>query len=101
MSLKPNVPHQLIKMVWENKDDEAKGTIDLLVMDDQLCYIRNMKMTADTWNPLKECHERNMFSNKVHLMRTICNLKLEEGGDAIAHISAMNDLFAKLSDVKS
>ena len=32
-------------------------------------------------------------------MRTICNLKLEEGGDAIAHISAMNDLFTKLSEV--
>lgn len=53
---------------WDNKDDEARGTIGLLVMDDQLCHIRNMKTAAETWNVLKEYHEKNTLSNKVYLM---------------------------------
>ncbi|XP_073831708.1 uncharacterized protein [Musca autumnalis] len=84
---------------WDAKDDEARGTIGLLVMDDQLGHIRNMKTAKDTWNALKEYHERNTLTNKVYLMRSICSLKLEEGGDAVAHINAMNDLFTKLRDV--
>lgn len=84
---------------WEYKDDEARGTIGLLVMDDQLGHIRNLKTAKETWNALKDYHEKNTLTNKVYLMRSICSLKLDEGGDAISHINAMNDLFTKLSDL--
>lgn len=84
---------------WECKDDEARGTIGLLVMDDQLVHIRNLKTAKETWNALKDYHEKNTLTNKVYLMRSICSLKLEEGGDAIMHINTMNDLFTKLRDV--
>ncbi|XP_073811912.1 uncharacterized protein [Musca autumnalis] len=84
---------------WEDKDDEARGTIGLLVMDDQLCHIRHLKTAKETWNALKEYHERNTLTNKVFLMRSICSLKLEEGGDAVSHINDMNDLFTKLRDI--
>lgn len=84
---------------WDEKDDEARGTIGLLVMDDQLCHIRHLKTAKETWNALKEYHERNTLTNKVFLMRSICSLKLEEGGDAVSHINNMNDLFTKLRDI--
>ena len=47
-------------------------------MNDQLCQIHNMNTAEDTWKALKDYNERNM---------TICNLKLEEVGDEIVHIS--------------
>lgn len=50
---------------WEIKDDEARGTIGLLVMDDQLCHIRNKNTAKDTWMALKEYHEKNTLANKV------------------------------------
>lgn len=84
---------------WEYKDVGARGTIGLLVMDDQLGHIRNLKTAKETWNALKDYHEKNTLTNKVYLMRSICSLKLEEGGDAIGHINSMNDLFTKLRDV--
>lgn len=50
---------------WDDKDDEARATIGLLVMDDQLCLIRHLKSAKETWNALKEYHERNTLTNKV------------------------------------
>lgn len=84
---------------WDMKDDEARGTIGLLVMDDQLGHIRSAKTAKATWSALKDYHEKNTLTNKVYLMRSICSLKLQEGGNAISHINAMNDLFTKLRDV--
>lgn len=77
---------------WETFDDEARGTIGLAVEDDQLAHIRTAKTARATWEALKNYHEKNTLANKAHLMRSICSLKLEEGGDAKAHIIRMQEL---------
>lgn len=84
---------------WEEADDQARGWIGLSVEDDQLIHIRNKKSAKEVWNVLKEYHEKNTLTNKVHLMRTICSLKLENGGNVIDHINRMQDLFMKLRDI--
>lgn len=58
---------------------------------------------ADTakksWDALKNYHEKSTLANKVYLVRSICAFKLEENGDARAHINRMQDLFTKLNDI--
>lgn len=84
---------------WDELDDEARGTIGLAVEDDQIAHIRSAKTAKESWKALKDYHEKNTLANKVYLVRSICALKLEEGGDAKAHINQMQDLFTKLSDI--
>lgn len=80
---------------WIKKDNKARAMIGLSVEDDQLGYIRNEKTTLDVWNALK----KHTLSNKVHLIRSICNLKLEENGDVQKHINQLTELFQKLRDI--
>lgn len=83
---------------FDTHDDEARGTIGLLVEDDQLAHIRKAATAKAMWDALKEYHEKDSFTNRVTLMRTICCMKLEEGGNAVAHINQMRDLFSRLCD---
>ena len=47
----------------------------------------------------KDYHEKETLTNKVHLMRMICSLRLEEGVNASQHINKIQELFLKLKDV--
>lgn len=85
--------------IFDTHDDEARGTIGLLVEDDQLAHIRKSATAKAMWNALKEYHEKDSFTSRVTLMRTICCMKLEEGGNAVAHINQMRDLFSRLCDL--
>lgn len=80
-------------------DNKARALIGLMVEDDQLPYIRNEITALGSWNALKEHYEKHTLSNKVHLIRSICSLKLEENGDVEKHISRMSGLFQKLRDI--
>lgn len=84
---------------WDQCDDEARGTIGLSVEDDQLPLIRLKVTSKECWDALKDYYEKNTLTNKVFLMRTICSLKLEPGGDARAHIHKMQNLFSRLRDM--
>lgn len=84
---------------WDEAHDQARGSIGLSVEDDQLVHIRTQKTAKDVWNALKDYHEKNTLTNKVHLMRTICSLKLNNGGNVVDHINRMQELFMKLRDI--
>lgn len=84
---------------WDAADSKAQAYIGLTVEDGQLIHIRNKNTAKEMWNTLKEYHEKNTLTNKVHLMRTICSLKLEEGGNAPHHITRMQELFLRLCDI--
>jgi len=84
---------------WDELDDVARGTIGLAIDDDQLIHIRSATTAKESWTALKQYHEKSTLANKVFLVRSICALKLEEGGDAKAHINQMQELFTKLNDL--
>lgn len=84
---------------WDEVDDEARGIMGLSVEDNQLAHIRSKKTAKETWDALKDYHEKSTLTNIVSVMRTICTLKLVEGGDAKAHIEQMQNLFTRLSDL--
>lgn len=81
---------------WTKKDGEARAYIGLLVCDNQLNYVRKATSARNAWDNLKNYHEKSTLSNKVTLMRAICNLKLEENGNVVSHVNAMTELFEKL-----
>lgn len=85
--------------VLKKLDNKTRAWIGLLVEDDQLKYIRNKETALDSWNALKNHHEKHTLSNKVHLIRSICKLKLEENGNVEQHMNRMDELFQKLRDI--
>ena len=85
--------------VLKKLDNKKRAWIGLLVEDDQLKYIRNEETALDSWNALKNHHEKHTLSNKVHLIRSICKLKLEENGNVEQHMNRMDELFQKLRDI--
>ena len=87
------------ELEWEKGNNQAKALIGLLVEDGQLVHIRRASSARDAWLALKTYHEKSTLSHKVHLMRKICNLKLEEGADVQNHINQMTELFDKLRDI--
>uniref|UniRef100_A0A1Y1LUY5 CCHC-type domain-containing protein n=1 Tax=Photinus pyralis TaxID=7054 RepID=A0A1Y1LUY5_PHOPY len=93
------VTNQLEIDAWYKLDDQARAWIGLSVKDDQLTHIWKAKSAVEAWSNLKEYHEKSTLSNKVHLMRLICSLKMDEGSSAIDHINRMQELFIKLSDI--
>lgn len=78
---------------------KQEAQLVLAIEDDQLAHIRTMQTAMQSWEALKSYHEKNTLANKVYLVRSICALKLDEGGDAKAHINRMQDLFTRLSDI--
>ncbi len=68
-------------------DNKARALIDLHVEDDQFIHIRSEKTELASLNALKDHHERHTLSNKVHLVRCICELKLKK--------NELNELFQK------
>lgn len=90
---RPGVPDE----AWIRKDDQARAAIGLLVEDSQLIHIRQAKNALDAWNSLRDIHQKGSLSTKVFLLKRICRLTLEEGGNMELHINLMMELVDKLS----
>lgn len=87
------------RTTFDEKDDTARALIGLCVEDGQLVYIRNKATAKQSWNALKEVHERDTLGNKINIMRRICRLRMEEGADMELHVAEMTNLFQKLVDL--
>lgn len=85
---------------WNNRNDQAMATIGLAVEDSQLIHIRKAKSAAEAWKNLETFHVKRTLTTKVSLMRKICRLRLERGGDMEAHISRLTELFEKLNNLQ-
>lgn len=81
------------------KDEMARALIGLCVEDAQLSHIRNLTSAKSTWDALKTYYEQDTLTNRSALMRRICRLMLQEGGDMEQHVQQMNNLFQKLTDL--
>lgn len=84
---------------WEDRDETAHSWICSWVDDSQLGHVRRTKTAKEAWTELKTYHEKDTISNKVSIIRRICNTKLAEGGNMEEHISTLSDYFQKLSDL--
>lgn len=84
---------------WKKSDNKTRALIGLSVEDDQLTHIRKEVTAWGSWEVLRKYHEKSSLSNKVHIMRVICSLKMGENGNAEEHINQLRELFQKLTDI--
>lgn len=84
---------------WIKRDNQARALIGLSVEDEQLVHIRGKTSGKETWIAIKEVHEKDTLVNKVHLIKRICNLKMNENGNAENHINQLSALFQRLLDL--
>jgi len=84
---------------WKRKDDKARANIGLLVDDNQFVHIKKATSAKESWTILKNRHEKPTLSNKISLLKRICNLKMEESDDMESHVNEMNDLVEQLTNL--
>ena len=91
----------LLQEEWDRKDEKAFSWIGLSIEDDPIVHVRNERTVLRAWNKLKQYHEKATLSNKVHVMRMICRLKMQENRRVPEHINEMRNLFVKLKEISN
>lgn len=84
---------------WNRKDGKARATIGLAVEKEQLVHIRDKSTAIDSWNALKEAHEKCTLTNRVSLYKRIALHKMKDKTKIEDHINELVSLFQKLSDL--
>lgn len=81
---------------WNDKDAIAKALIVLSLEDNQLSIIMDKSTAKETWDALKEYHEKSSAVNRMTLMRNMFDTKMIEGSKIEAHIDKMSNYLHKL-----
>lgn len=81
---------------WVTKDASARVVIGLALDDSQLAHVLGATTANEMWEQLKGYHERGSLSNKIHVLRKLCSLRLVEGDDMSKHLTVMTSLVHKL-----
>lgn len=82
---------------WNESDDTARALISLSVDDNQLNLIMNKTKAKDTWEALKEFHEKSTIVNKMTLMRNLFDTKMKESTTIEEHIGQISNFLQKLN----
>lgn len=88
---------QPVTSEWTKADRKAHGAIVLYVEDSQLNLIRGATSAEETWNRLKDFHEKTTMTSRVSVLRRICSLNMAEGGNVEQHLVELEELFDRLS----
>ena len=92
-------PPEIITDQWRSRDRKARAIINLLIQDDQIIHVKNLTTAKETWNTLKNIHERANLSSKLFLLRKLYSLKLSEGGNVNEHINKIYEIRDKLTAI--
>lgn len=82
---------------WTRKDEKARAIIGLALEDSQLSHIMDVGSAKEMWDKLKSYHERGSLTNKIHVLRKLCSLRLEEGGNMSEHLVEATNLAHRLA----
>lgn len=93
----PTTPTRLRE--WRKRDNKARSTIGLTVEDSQLVHIRGKSTALETWNALKNVHEKDTITNRVSICNKIALLRMKENDSIEDHLNQMIGLFQQLSDL--
>lgn len=83
--------------IWSKNNQKARVRIGLLVEDNQLLHIRNVKTAKEAWEALKEYHQKSTLSTKVLLLKRICRTVLCDGGNMETHIATFSENIERLT----
>lgn len=88
-----------ITSAWNRKDEKARAVIGLALDDSQLIHVMEAVSANDMWEKLKSYHERGSLSNKIHVLRKLCSMRLEENGNLSNHLMEASELVHRLARV--
>ncbi|KAL5558313.1 hypothetical protein UlMin_034524 [Ulmus minor] len=83
-------PEGMKEEEWALLDRQALGVVRLTLSRNVAFNIANEKTTASLMAALSNMYEKPSASNKVHLMRRLFNLKMEEGASVAYHLNQLN-----------
>lgn len=86
-----------ITQSWIRKDEKARALIGLALEDNQLCHIMEATTAKEMWDKLKGYHERGSLSNKIHILRKLCSMRLVENGNMSDHLVEASELVHRLA----
>lgn len=81
---------------WKLKDGKARAFIGLNVDNNQLSHVRKSESAHETWEALRNYHEKASLSNKIHLLKKICSSKLTRNGNMSNHLNEITSLVDRL-----
>ena len=84
---------------WEVLDRKALGTIRLCLASLVAFNISKEKTIEGVMSALGNIYEKPSASNKVFLMKCLCNMNMSEGGSVANHLNEFNTLTTQLSSV--
>lgn len=82
---------------WIRKDEKARAIIGLALEDNQLSHIMGAASANEMWDILKGYHERGSLSNKVHILRKLCSMRLTEEASMSCHLMEAAELVHRLA----
>lgn len=86
-----------ITSAWTRKDEKARAMIGLALEDGQLSHIMDAESAKEMWDRLKAYHERGSLSNKIHVLRKLCSLRLDESGSMSGHLVEASELVHRMA----
>lgn len=81
---------------WTTDNDKAQSSIVFHIEDNQIQHVRNATSAQAAWTALKDIHEKDSPSNRVHILRKIMSKKCNEGENIEAFVNNLNELFQQL-----
>lgn len=82
---------------WSRKDEKARAMIGLALEDSQLSLIMEATNANEMWMKLKCYHERGSLSNKIHVLRKLCMMRLDESGSMSDHLKEVSEHVHRLA----
>lgn len=81
---------------WITKDASARAIVGLALDDSHLSHVIGVASANEMWIKLKGYHERGSLSNIIHVLRKLCSVRLQEGGNMSKHLTEISGLVQRL-----
>lgn len=86
-----------VTSAWTRRDEKARAVIGLALEDSQLSHIMEVTNAKEMWEKLRGYHERGSLSNKIHVLRRLCSMRLDEDGNMSDHLVEVSQLVHRLA----
>jgi hypothetical protein len=84
---------------WKSKDQKAYAAIGLAIEKTQIPIIKKTKTSKDAWEALQTYHRKSSLTNKVRLLKKVCQTRLKNKEEMESHLFGMEKIFDQLADL--
>ncbi|KAI9181836.1 hypothetical protein LWI28_019135 [Acer negundo] len=89
-------PKDMSTETWKVLDEKAMSSIELHLSNEMICNVMKEKSAKGTWEKLEKLYMGKTLSNKLTFKDQLYGLKMEKGGDVMAHLNDFNRCISNL-----